>query len=46
MVREGKDEGKSNYSFLGGLQLLRGASVPPLSFLITFIGLYGEPLPL
>lgn len=39
----GKDEGKSNYSFLGGLQLLHGASIP---LLIIFIGVYGKPLPL
>lgn len=37
-----KDD-KSNYSFLGGLQLLHGASIP---LLIIFIGVYGKPLPL
>jgi len=42
----GKDEGKSNYSFLGGWQLLHSASVPPLSLLITFIAIYRKIWPL
>lgn len=39
----GRDEGKSNYSILGGVQHC-GVSLPPLSFLIAFIGLYRELL--
>lgn len=37
----GGDEGRSNYSILGCVQLC-GVSLPPLSFLISFIGLYWE----